>query len=168
MLDISRTFASNDTLYALADAPLCGFKSLNISKCQKMSDFGLEKLVLSENARSIISLNLSFIGLQSGVFSGLAESKYLKGLSCLRLEECMKIDEAMLIKYFRSSNFKSLETLDLSGTLITNKTLEAFNANSYNFCRLIQLETRNCRNISSEGLRHVCLPNKFLPYITHR
>jgi len=80
----------------------------------------------------------------------------------------MKIDEPMLIKYFRSPNFKSLELLDLSGTLITNKTLEAFNANSYNFCRLIQLETRNCRNITGEGLRHVCLPNKFLPSIVRR
>jgi hypothetical protein len=41
VLDISRTFASNDTLYALADAPIRSFNSLNITKCQKMSDFGL-------------------------------------------------------------------------------------------------------------------------------
>lgn len=74
----------------------------------------------------------------------------------------------MLLRYFQSVNFKSLQMLDLSGTLITNKTLEAFNANSYNFCRLIQLETRACKNITAEGLRHVCLPNKFLPFILHR
>lgn len=58
----------------------------------------------------------------------------------------MKIDENSLIKYFKSTNFKSLEYLDLSGTLISNKALEAFNANSYNFYKFIDLDIANCRN----------------------
>ena len=88
-----------------------------------MSDFGLEKFIMSENTKALSNLNLSFLGIQSGTFTALAESKYLTGLASLKLEECMKIDEPMLIKYFRSANFKSSEYLNLSCTLITNKTL---------------------------------------------
>jgi hypothetical protein len=41
VLDISRTFISNDSLYAIADSLTRRFKSLNASKCQKISDSGL-------------------------------------------------------------------------------------------------------------------------------
>lgn len=81
------------------------------------------------------------------------------------MEECTKIDEGSLIKYFKSKNFKTLTHLDLSGTLISNKSLMAFNENSTNYYRLIDLEIRNCRNITPEGLKHICLPNKFIFFL---
>ncbi|CAM5998741.1 unnamed protein product [Sphagnum balticum] len=118
-----------------------------MASCFAITDKGIGEVLRSDNFCNIEVLDISRTFASNDTLSG----------------ECMKIDESMLIKYFRSHNFKSLELLDLSGTLITNKTLEAFNANSYNFCRLIQLETRNCRNINGEGLRKFAYPTSSCP-----
>jgi hypothetical protein len=161
-LDLSKTHASNDTLYGIAQSsPPKRLVTLNLSHCTKMNDNGFQRLLESESARCLESLDLTGCGMESAIFTALIESKFVESLTRLNLSRCLKISEEHLQRYIASPNFRRVEALELSGTLIHNQTLQVLEENTLCVYNYVEVGLENCRHLTRRGLEKICLAMKF-------
>lgn len=72
ILDISKTFISNDLLIGLVELSNRVFKKLVFGKCTKINDNGLEKFIMSDNFRRVEVLNIGYTGVAEGTFTSLS------------------------------------------------------------------------------------------------
>lgn len=138
-LDLSRNNLSNDSLFVLSEVTTRELTHLNLSKCTKMNDLGLEKLLNSENVRSLQLLDLSATGIRASPFLLLTAAKHTQALRTLTLADCPHLEEHALLHYLGSPRIALLQHLDLSRTSVGERTVEALKLNPHLAHRLLRV-----------------------------
>ncbi len=104
----------------------------------------------------MVELDLSGTGVKETSFTILTTSKYTSSLKRLNFSDCRYIEESYLVQFTSSHLVANLESLDLSNTLITERTIDSFNYNSFLMHKNLKICFNGCKNITEEMLQRLC------------
>ena len=94
---------------------------LNFCHCSKLMDNGIKSIAISENSKSLVSLNLRYLHLTDLSLNYMINSKNLGNLQSLDITKCGKFTQEAIIKLLSANFAKKLKILKIGKTKINSK-----------------------------------------------
>lgn len=126
----------NDGIYALCFSPFCkNLKEIDLGLCLNLNEIAYLNIASSENLANLEKINLSYTKLTCRCIEAMALSPYFSNLKELKLSSNSEMKNEGFKMLFSSKNWKNLELLEISFSLIEADSLEMF-GNTVNFPKL--------------------------------
>ena len=126
----------NDGIYALCFSTFCkSLKEIDLSLCLNLNEIAYLNLASSENLANIEKINFSYTKLTCRCMEALALSPNFRNLKELKLSSNEEIKNEGFKIFLSSKNWKNLELLEISFSLIEADSFEMF-GDTYNFPKL--------------------------------
>jgi hypothetical protein len=134
----------------------------NVGMCHKISENMMTEFIKLPNIDNLKRLFLFSTTFKDPILELLSsESTVLNSITKIDFSGCINFTPLGFSKYFMSENVLALESLNLSGTEITDELLSILSKKSFISSRIKDLSLSCCYALTDKGIKDFLKPDKF-------